>query len=57
MAESDEKKPRGEHSVLGDKEEFKKDEPQDARKDEQAKDDIGHMGDRTPQKGSTGGDR
>lgn len=36
--------PRGEKSVLGNKQEFKKDEPQDASRDKQAKEDVGHMG-------------
>ena len=42
-------KPRGEHSVLGDKQKFKKDETPDARSDERAKDDIGHMGEASEQ--------
>lgn len=43
-SDKDQKQPRGEKSVLGSKQDFKKDEPQDAGRDEQAKEDIGHMG-------------
>ena len=32
------------NSVLGNKQEFKKDEARDSNKDEKAKDEIGHMG-------------
>ncbi|HEY0835481.1 MAG TPA: hypothetical protein VGE72_16380 [Azospirillum sp.] len=46
--------PRGEPGVLGDKQEFKKDEaqggkpgPNEQARDEQAKDEIGHMGEAT----------
>ena len=48
----DKSKPRGEHSVLGSKKEFKKDEASgasDVKKDEQAKDEIGHMGEASRQ--------
>lgn len=41
---NDRKQPRGEKSVLGDKQDFKKDQPQDAGRDKKAKDEIGHMG-------------
>ncbi len=47
------RKPRGEHSVLGSKEEFKKDEAHgadDEQRDEKAKDEIGHMGEASRQK-------
>lgn len=46
--------PRGEQGVLGNKQEFKKDEaqgrkpgPNEQARDEQAKDEIGHMGEAT----------
>ncbi|HYD65585.1 hypothetical protein [Azospirillum sp.] len=41
--------PRGEQGVLGNKQEFKKDEAQGRKPgtDEQAKDEIGHMGEAT----------
>ncbi|MDQ2104108.1 hypothetical protein [Azospirillum isscasi] len=41
--------PRGGKSVLGSKQDFKKDEPQDTGRDEQAKEDIGHMGEASRQ--------
>ncbi len=41
---SDKDQPRGEKSVLGSKQDFKKDEPQDTGREEKAKEDIGHMG-------------
>jgi len=41
--------PRGERSVLGNEQEFKKDEARDTDKDEKAKDDIGHMGEASEQ--------
>ncbi len=44
MSDKDQKQPRGEKSVLGDKQDFKKDQPQDAGRDQKAKDEIGHMG-------------
>ncbi len=43
-SDTDQDQPRGEKSVLGSKQDFKKDEPQDAGRDKRAKDDIGHMG-------------
>ncbi|WP_188262274.1 hypothetical protein [Azospirillum tabaci] len=45
--------PRGEKSVLGSKQDFKKDEPQDAGRDERAKEDIGRMGEASRQNRST----
>jgi len=39
----------GKNSVLGDKQEFKKDEARDSNKDEKAKDEIGHMGEASEQ--------
>ncbi|MFC5357173.1 hypothetical protein [Azospirillum himalayense] len=45
--------PRGEKSVLGSEQEFKKDEPQDAGRDERAKEDIGRMGEASRQNRST----
>lgn len=45
----DKNQPRGERSVLGDKEKFKKDEAPDDKKNEQAKEEIGHMGEASRQ--------
>lgn len=48
----DKGKPRGERSVLGSEKEFKKDEANsadDVKKDEQAKDDVGRMGEASRQ--------
>ena len=39
----------GKNSVLGNKQEFKKDEARDSSKDEKAKDEIGHMGEASRQ--------
>ncbi|HYG90657.1 MAG TPA: hypothetical protein VD978_30870 [Azospirillum sp.] len=45
------KQPRGEHSVLGNKKEFKKDEAHGTNPAEEAKakDEIGHMGEASKQ--------
>jgi hypothetical protein len=48
-SDKDQAASRGEHSVLGNKQDFKKDEPQDAGKEEKAKDEIGHMGEASRQ--------
>ena len=39
----------GKNSVLGNKQEFKKDEARDSNRDEKAKDEIGHMGEASEQ--------
>lgn len=49
--------PSGDKGVLGDKQAFKKDEPQDGGRDKKAKDDIGHMGEASRQNRSAKDER
>ncbi|AWJ82176.1 hypothetical protein TSH58p_01140 (plasmid) [Azospirillum sp. TSH58] len=52
-SDKDQDQPRGEKSVLGSEQDFKKDQPQDAGRDERAKDDIGRMGEASRENRST----
>ncbi|CAO3454582.1 hypothetical protein [Azospirillum argentinense] len=53
QADKAQDQPRGEKSVLSSEQEFKKDQPQDAGRDERAKEDIGRMGEASRQNRST----